>query len=251
MLIEYRPFYRFSFFLFQGVIGTPDWVNRLSPGFGVLEMMPSLISHPNIYLGLGEQPANMQQLRFITSQKDMTVIFDTDRCIFEMQIIPMRKLPPAEDFIAKAEEIVKIITNVVEGKANRIGFTTTGICKKMDMKKLNEIHKKLFMLPEDFSSNQVVEWNSRHIYRTSKDINEKNELLNVILDLNRIQITHYFEHKPVPFDGIEIGFDINTYQGNSSQRFSINDVRPFLSESFNIENTIETSLQKIIGEDKT
>jgi hypothetical protein len=248
MLIEYRPFYQFTFNFISGVIGTPEWVNKLSPSFGSLEMMPSLIPRPNIYLGISEheQAANMQQLRFITAQRDLTVIFDTDRCIFEMQIIPMRKLPPAEDFIARAEEIIKIITNVVEGKANRMGFTTTGICEKMDIKRLNKIHNKLFVLPEDFNNNQVVEWNSRHVYRTSKDINGRNELLNVILDLNRIQMTHHFEHKPVPFDGIEIGFDINTYQGNSSQRFSVDDVRPFLSESFNIKDNIENPLQEII-----
>jgi hypothetical protein len=247
MLIEYRPFYQFTFFFFHGVIGTPEWVNKLSPGFGSMEMMPSLVSHPNIYIDIGEQPANMQQLRFITAQKDLTVIFDVDRCIFEMQIIPMKKLPPAEDFIAKAESVIKIITGAVEGKAGRMGFTTTGICEKMDTGRLNEIHKKLFVLPNDFNDDQAVEWNSRHVYRTARNINGRNELLNTTLNINRINITHHFEHKPVPFDGIEIGFDIDTYHGNSVQRFSIDDVRPFLAESFNINNNIETSLQKLIG----
>jgi hypothetical protein len=247
MLIEHRPFYQFTFFFFHGVIGTPEWVNKLSPGFGSLEMMPSLVPHPNIYLGLGEQPANMQQLRFLTAQKDMLVIFNADRYIFQMQIIPMRKLPLIDDFIEKADKIVKIINSVVEGKASRMGFTTTGICKKMNTERLNEIHQKLFNLPNEFRENEFVEWNSRQVYRETRDINGKNELLNIILDLNRIQITHNFEHQPVPFDGIEIGFDINTYQGNSAQRFSIDDVRPFLSESFSINNNIETSLQEILG----
>ncbi|MDR0639799.1 MAG: hypothetical protein LBG27_13020 [Spirochaetaceae bacterium] len=70
MLIEYRPFYQFTFFLFHGVVGTPEWVARFSPGFEKLAMMPSLVSQPNIYLGFGEQPANLQQLNFVTAQKD-------------------------------------------------------------------------------------------------------------------------------------------------------------------------------------
>jgi hypothetical protein len=86
MLVEYRPFYQFSMFLFHGVIGTQDWVDKFHPGFAALGMMPSLVSHPNIYLGLGEQAANMQQLNFITAQKDMVVTFDTDRYVFQMQI---------------------------------------------------------------------------------------------------------------------------------------------------------------------
>jgi hypothetical protein len=246
MLIEYRPFYQFTMFLFTGVIGTPEWVNKFAPAFGKLDMMPSLVPHPNIYLGLGEQPANLQQLNFVTAQKDVVVIFDTDRYVVQMQLIPAKKLPPIEDFIAKIEEIANIINGIVEGKAIRLGFVTTGICKQMEDVKLNEIHQSLFKFPSFFNTNDFVEWNSRHVYRIPKDINDKSELLNVILNINRIQMTHSFEHKPVPFDGIEIGMDINTYQGNSSQRFSIEDVKHFLNEAINIKTGLESSLQEII-----
>jgi hypothetical protein len=250
MLIEYRPFYQFTMFLFTGVIGTPEWVNKFSSDFAALEMMPSLVTHPNIYLGLSEheQAANMQQLNFITAQKELMVAFDTDRYGFQMQILPARKLPPVEDFIGKAEEVVKIVNKHIEGKANRLAFVTTGICKQMEDTRLNEIHRKLFNLPCEFDDKKAVEWNSRQVYRIPKDINSKSELLNVILNINRIQITHHFEHKPIPFDGIEIGIDINTYHGNSSQRFSVEDVKPFLNEAANINNSIESSLQEIIGD---
>jgi hypothetical protein len=247
MLIEHRPFYQFSMFLPSGVIGTPEWVTKLSPDFAVLEMMPSLISHPNIYLGLGEQPANLQQLHFVTARKDLSLIFDTDRYIFQMNIIPARELPPVDDFIKKVEEIVKIVYRYVTVKASRMSFVTAGLCKKMDTVKLNEIHKKLFKLPDEFSQNEVVEWESRQVCRATGSINGRNELLNMILNINRIQITHHFEHKPVSYDGIEIGVDVNTYQGNPEQRFSTEDVKPFLHEAIKIKNSLEASLLSIIG----
>jgi hypothetical protein len=116
----------------------------------------------------------------------------------------------------------------------------------MEDKQLNAIHNKLFNLPKEFMENNVVEWNNRQVYRINRDINGKNELLNVILNINRIQVIHHFEHNPEPYDGIEIGFDINTFQGNSSQRFSVDDVPYFLGEANAIKNSMEESLQEII-----
>jgi hypothetical protein len=246
MLIEYRPFYQITMFLFHGIIGIPEWVGKLSPGFASLEMMPSLVSHPNIYLGLGEQPANLQQLNFVTAHKDLVVTFDIDRYTVQMQVIPNKKLPPIEIFIEKVNSIIKIINGIVEGKSTRIAFVTTGICKKMEDKQLNAIHKKLFNLPKELMDDNAVEWNNRQVYRINKDINGKNELLNVILNINRIQVIHHFEHNPEPYDGIEIGFDINTFQGNSLQRFSVDDVPYFLGEANAIKNSLEESLQEII-----
>jgi hypothetical protein len=233
-------------FLFHGIVGTPDWVGKLSPGFASLEMMPSLVPRPNIYLGLGEQPANLQQLNFVTEQKDIIVTFESDRYIIQMQVIPNQKLPEFEDFIDMVNSIVKTINEIVEGKAKRIAFVTTGLCKKMEAEQLNVIHKKLFNLPKEFMKNDVVEWNSRQVYRTNKDINGKNELLNVILNINRIKLIRNSDDKPKPYDRIEVGFDINTFQGNTSQRFSVADVICFLNEAAAIKNTLEESLQEII-----
>jgi hypothetical protein len=246
MLIEHRPFYQFSFFLSHGVIGTSMWVSKFSPGFSELNMIPSLISHPNIYLGLGEQPANMQQLTFVTDQKDLVVTFADDRVVVQMQIIPNRKLPSSEEFIDTVTKILNLLNRIVEGKAIRLAFMTTGICEQMLPDKLDEIHRKLFSLPVEFTQNKTIEWNTRHVYRTTENINGNSELLNVILNFSRIQVTHHFEHKPESFDGIEIGFDINTFQGNASQRFSADDANAFLHTAIRIEDTLEVSLQKII-----
>jgi uncharacterized protein (TIGR04255 family) len=246
MLIEHRPFYQFTFFVLHGVVGTPEWVTKLSPGFGELDMMPSLVSHPNMYLGLGEQPANLQQLNFVTTQKDWVVIFDNDRIVIQAQIIPNQKLPSFEEFILKAEKILNVFSKTMNTRATRLGFVTTGICEPMDINKLNQIHQKLFNFPDEFKDN-TTEWNSRQVYITTKKINDKNEKLNVILDTNRIQTTHHFEHKPIAFDGIEIGIDVNTYQGDSSQRFSVDDIAPFLQEAHAIENNLENSLQELFG----
>jgi hypothetical protein len=237
-------------FIFNGVTGTPEWISKFSSDFAALEMMPSLVSRPNIYLGFSEheQAANVNQLNFVTAQKDLTLAFDTDRYIFQMNIIPARKLPSIEEFIEKAEDVVRIVSKSVEGKANRMAFVTTGICSKMDSARLNEIHKNLFNFPDVFGKNEVVEWQNRQVYRIPKDINGKSELLNVILNLNRIQMTHHFEHKPTSFDGIEVGFDINTYQGNLSQRFSADDTGHFLHEVNAIENNLECSLLKLFGD---
>jgi hypothetical protein len=246
MLIEYRSFYQFDFFLLNSVVGTPEWVHKFTPVFEKLGMMPSLVSHPNSYLGLSEQRENLQQLTFVTAKRDVVVIFDEERYIIKMRFIPNKELSPIKDFIKNVTIIFDIINGIVESKASRLALVTTGICKQMQPDKLTKIHQTLFNFPKEFRENEVIECNDRQVYRTTKNINGKSELLNVILNLNRIQVTHHFEHKPIHYDGIEIVFEVNTFQGNYSQRFAVDDVKPFLDESFHIENNLEESLQKII-----
>jgi hypothetical protein len=68
------------------------------------------------------------------------------------------------------------------------------------------------------------------------------------MNISRIENVHHFEAKPTSFDGIEVNFDINTFQGNNEQRFSSDDVRPFLAEAGGIQRELESSLEKIISE---
>jgi hypothetical protein len=44
-------------------------------------------------MDIGEQPANLQQLHFLTAQKDLVVNFDSDRFIVKMHDIPNSQLP--------------------------------------------------------------------------------------------------------------------------------------------------------------
>jgi len=69
--------------------------------------------------------------------------------------------------------------------------------------------------------------------------------------LNRIETQLNIDNRISDYNGIEAGFDINTYQGNASQRFSFDDVIPFLDETWkicgDIERTFDDMLLKIGG----
>lgn len=249
VLIEHRAFYQFGFFVPHNISVTPEQVAGLMPDFFSLNMLPAIQSLPNIYLGLGESPANLQQLRFMTADKQLIVDFELNhRYLIQMTGLPGAKLPDYDFFSNRVKEIIEKLEKKVPIKAHRLSFVTTGIGKKMEKNQLDRINEKLFTLPEKFRSHKPIEWNSRQVCREDKTINGRTEILNIIMNISRIENVHHFEAKPTSFDGIEVNFDINTFQGNNEQRFSSDDVRPFLAEAGGIQRELESSLEKIISE---
>jgi hypothetical protein len=71
-----------------------------------------------------------------------------------------------------------------------------------------------------------------------------------VLDCNRLSTLLDMDNKISDYEGIEMGFDINTFQGNTVQRFSFEDVLPFLEEAWKISTSIENSFEVMFSEQR-
>lgn len=116
----------------------------------------------------------------------------------------------------------------------------------MKESELTKIESKLLKLPTFYLENSPVEWVTRNVARYNASINNVPEVFNVITDINRVQVLRNTEDEVKEFSGIEIGFDINTFQKNIKQRFSLNDSETFMGEAKKLNERLLGELEEII-----
>jgi hypothetical protein len=246
-VIEFRPYYQFGYFLPHGIFAKPETVAQLTGDFTPLGMIPSTVQGSMFAIG-SEPGINMvPQLQFMTPFKNLTIDFALDRYVIQMIDVPNYPLPAYEVFYNTAQEIIAILEKIKKMKAARMSFLTTGLYRKMQDSEITQAHSNLFVLPEQLNGHPFVEWNGRQVYREKRKINTRDELINIIMNINKLQIAQHPNKRLSEYNGIEISLDINTYQGNNEQRFTADDVIPFLKDAANIREDLEVSVEKIIS----
>jgi hypothetical protein len=166
------------------------------------------------------------QLQFMTPFKNLTIDFEPNRYLIQMIDVPNYPLPDYEVFYNKVREIIAILERGITIKANRMSFVTTGLYQRMQESEIAQAHSNLFVLPEQLNGRSFVEWNNKQVYRETRKINTRDELENIIMNINRLQIAQHPDKRLSGYNGIEITFDINTHQENNEQRFTADDVIP-------------------------
>lgn len=245
-MIELRNFYQFGHFLPHGIFSEPKIINRLLQDFEGWDFISQTID--TIPIGSGIQTTPLNQLQLITVKKDWSIMFEPHRYLIQKLQQPSVKLGNIPDFIKKTVEIVNILTKIVSLKANRFSFVTKSLCNEMAPDKLDYINGNIFNLPKIFKQNKPVEWSTRQVARLDTVINGKQQTINLITDLNRIQGVFNNQNPPKPFDRIEFLFDINTFQGNQAQRLSADDIEPFINFAYSKINEIENAFEGIFDE---
>jgi hypothetical protein len=80
--------------------------------------------------------------------------------------------------------------------------------------------------------------------RVNIDVSGREEEVNVITDVNRIRGASSGEEGSEPYDRIQIGFDINTYQANRDPRFEVRDAEAFFPEALQVRDRILSHLKE-------
>ncbi|MBL7095562.1 hypothetical protein ISS22_16535 [candidate division KSB1 bacterium] len=151
-----------------------------------------------------------------------------------------------KEFLEEVVKIVNVIFNKFPHKANRISFVTQYFIKPTDSKGLNSIASKVSILSKTYQDNPPINWNHRYVSRMEKKISEKNEIVNFIGEINRVQGNLKINSKIEEFDRVELKFDINTFQGNQEFRFSINDIEDFYEKVYEWEDILLNEFLKIM-----
>jgi hypothetical protein len=246
-MIEFRPYYQFGYFLPHGILPEPETSVQLTGDFAPLGMIPSTVQGTMFAIGSNPGINMVPQLQFITPFKNLTIDFEPNRYLIQMIDVPNYPLPTFEVFYHKVQEIIAILERRITVKASRMSFVTTGLYRRMPELEIAQAHSNLFVLPEQINGRSFVEWNNRQVYREKRRINTRDELENIIMTINRVQIDKHPDERLSEYKGIEITFDINTYQDNNEQRFTSNDIIPFLMDAASIKEELETSIGKIIS----
>lgn len=160
--------------------------------------------------------------------------------------IHVSKFGSKKDFLDDVNNIVNIIFGKFPHKANRISFVTQYFVKQLDNKALNEISAKVSVLTKLYQKYPPVNWSHRYVSRVEKKIAERDEVVNFIGEINRVQGNLKINSKLEEFDRIELKFDVNTFQGNQEFRFSIKDIEEFYLSVYGWEECMLNEFLKIM-----
>lgn len=115
---------------------------------------------------------------------------------------------------------------------------TGGLLREMPEERLQQIYTMLFQPVTFYTENPPIEWELASVARVTLTINSKDEKLNVITRIKRLQGRMAQPSGFMPFDRIQLLFDINTFQATMEPRFDIEAVSDFFLKAADLRATL-------------
>jgi hypothetical protein len=188
------------------------------------------------------------QLQMLTKSMEWIIDFEPNRFLIQRKNLPKIQMCTVDEFITESKDIISRLLNVFPIRGTRLSYVTSGLLPEMSNQQLNKVNMKLLNLPEFYRKSPPVQWSTRNVVKIESHFNNKVEQLNVITDINRKQGTLSKDDKSVQFDRIQLSFDINTFQGNVTQRFDDEDLPSFLITAKELVDEIMIQLKDSIYE---
>ncbi|MBD3267529.1 hypothetical protein GF373_12750 [bacterium] len=245
MIIE-TMHYQFGFFApGSNVEPEPEIISELIDVFRERKFIPSTMQ--TVFWDVnGVKPKS--ELLLMTNNSEWNMAFEPHRVLLTKKKIPGKDIENAKHFREETIDIYKNLFKVLPLVGTRLSFVSKGLLPEMPIDKLQQVHSKLFYPPKFFSDNPPHSWTTRNLTRYKIEILDNTETINVITDINRIQGEFTDENVSKPFDRIEIGFDINTYQLNKKQRFNLKEIELFLDKVIPISQQISLEIGEMIND---
>jgi hypothetical protein len=136
-----------------------------------------------------------------------------------------------EQFSKDASDLFLRILRKTGQKANRLTLSSNCILKEMPQQTLDEIFTKLFNPTTTFEKNKPFEWSYRVVSRLKKQVNNKEELLNCNMEINRFIGKLNFNQSLIPLDRISVTLGISTIPDNIQNRFSEDDINDYFNNA--------------------
>ncbi len=174
-------------------------------------------------------PRPQIRLRLSPPNGEWDILIGLMRITFKKNSIPPKgsNMGRVEDFINEVIEFWERIQQHFPRKANRLSLVTEGLLQEMPEERLQQIYQKLFKPVTFYKENPPIEWELTSVARVVMTITGSNEKLNVNTRIKRVRGRLAGASGFVPFDRIQLLFDINTFQPPMEPRFGIEATSAF------------------------
>jgi len=205
---------------------------------------------PSTYQEIFPFKPPVTRLRLAAPDSGWRIDFDSPRIIIQKNLVDPsgENMGSIEDFIREMTTYYKRIFDRFPIKGTRLALVNSGLIREYPEDILSLIYKRVFNPIEFFQVNSPGEWKSRSVSKINIDLNGNQELLNIIIDLNRIPWLVPISEEAKQKDRIEIAFDINTFQGNTDTRFDMASLSAFYPEALRLRNDILVQIEGLINE---
>lgn len=223
---------------YEDISPKPDTLKYLIDAFADKELIPTTVQELDLANPLN--PINRLSLK--STDEVWSVDFGANRIDIQKNnkdvgIVNMGEL---KQFLEEAKHIVEVIEKKFPKKHNRLAIVTRYLMKAMTKEEISNIFHKNVNTIDIFKQSEPIEWNNRVVTRIQKKLSDKEEIINVIAELNRIKGNLKINSKNEEVDRVELRIDINTYQGITDYRFEFADIVSFVEEANKLENKIKT-----------
>jgi len=243
-MIDVKLKYQASIFIDgSDIIPTSDKITEILPLFRDKELIPGTFSEIS-----ANNPKPQTRLRLATTNNEWEINLASQRIDIIKSSTDAKgsNLGELEQFCQEAYELGERIIKKYSKNANRISMVSSFLLEEMEEKQLIGIYSRLFNAPAFYEKHAPVSWSWRTVARKEIDLNGEKELFNVILTIQRLQGD--FGGGVVPFDRIELLFDINTYQGNKNYRFGAEHLQMFYKKALGLYQNLFDEVGGLIYE---
>jgi hypothetical protein len=245
LMIEHVENYQFGFFAPGSHIQPdPDIIGKLLTALKDKGLIPTTAQE----LHIAPKTVMRLQLQFTSPLGEWTLAFLPDRVLLKKQNVTATEIGSPEDFCWQAEDIFVRLLGTVTLVGNRLSYITNGLLPEMSAGQLAQANKRLMNLPAFYIRYSPREWTTRNSARVDLRLGEKDETVNVITIVKRVRGRLSDEAGPIPFDRIQVGFDINTVQEVTAQRFGPDSIKVFLAKALELSREITGQVEGMLHE---
>ena len=167
--------------------------------------------------------------------------------IVKVAVVPAGKnVGEVEVFVDEVIDFVGRILGHFKKKGHRLSFVTSGMLPEMSSDRIDSIYSKLFLPLPFYKRPLPFEWSSSFASKSATNIEGHDETLNVITSIKRMSGQFVEPERMVPFDRIEVAFDINTAAEEDTDRFSVESLKEFFQEALKARATIIEQIMELI-----
>ena len=195
---------------------SPDNITSLIQIFKDMELIPSTFHE------IGpSSPQPLLRIRLSNSINEWEIMIGSQRISIKKNLTDPKgnNLGELDKFCSDITDFSGRILNNYRKKANRLALTTEFILKEMTEPDLLKVYLNLFKPPQFYKDTPPFEWNTRFASKKQIEFENLKETLNVLTSISRVRGEIGTKEEVIPIDRIQIGFDINTIQENSDERF--------------------------------
>ncbi|MBE3095889.1 MAG: hypothetical protein IMZ44_02020 [Planctomycetes bacterium] len=242
-MIEMPVKYEASFFgRIEDIKPSPQTIPVLLDMFSDKGLLPTTLQEIRI-------PGPILRLRMMSPDGEWAIDFVTERIVFKKVITKPKgaNMGTLEEFGKEVAEFSKRILQRFPMKGTRLALVTAGMMTEKTEESLQKVYDRLFHPVRFYAENRPTEWRSRSVARFSLEVNGREELLNVLTDINRVQGEFSLPDGVTVFDGIEVGFDINTFHGNVETRFDAESVADFYPKALRLRTDLLLQVEDLVN----
>lgn len=251
-MIDFNLNYRASVFT-DTIEATSDNISKLLNTFSYKGLLPNVFQEPLVTAGEiqiigGLNPTVMSPVLELKSSNGKFLIrFARGRIdIITTKISLTDDIGDRKQFFSESEDCFKKINNLFNSNFNRIAFASSSLLKKMDDNELNNVYMKMLNPIDFYRINIPPEWNLRQVGKYPIQLKERNEIINVISNVSRMEVKIDANSMVTKSDRMILDFDINTDPRNLDKRFTIEEYCIFSDRILSIQDQIIDQYNKLI-----